>query len=143
MNDNLETYERIQTEGLNQKQLIVMMYAGITRFLKEAKQAISDKDFQTAHEKFDRSRKIVFHLMSTLNPEAGDIAEKLNALYVFLIEKITEANLKKDGSIVDEIVPIIDNIREGWESIKLDDKSIPDDKKKMSGKPAQQVSITI
>jgi flagellar protein FliS len=143
MNNNIKTYERIQTEGLNQKQLIVMMYDGIIRFLKEAGGSIEKENFDEAHQRFDRARKIVFHLLSTLNLEAGEIAEKLKALYIFLIEKITEANLKKERRIIEELIPIVENIKSGWEGIQLNDDSIPEDKRKLDGKQAQQVSITV
>ncbi|MBD3169726.1 MAG: flagellar export chaperone FliS [candidate division Zixibacteria bacterium] len=142
MNSSIQTYERVQAEGLNQKQLIVMMYNGISRFLSEAIEAIDKKELALAHEKFDRARKIVFHLLSTLNMEAGEISEKLRSIYLFLIEKITEANMKKDPALAKEIIPVVDNIRHGWESIKLTDESIPKEKRSISGKNNQQVSIT-
>ncbi|MCP4634756.1 MAG: flagellar export chaperone FliS [candidate division Zixibacteria bacterium] len=143
MKNNIKTYERIQTEGLNQKQLIIMMYSGINRFLREAQEALAKEEYSISHEKFNRARKVVFHLLSTLNLEAGEIAAKLKLVYLFLIEKITEANLTRNASLVNDLLPIVDNIKEGWEQIELNDESIPDDKRKISTQPNQQVSITI
>jgi len=141
---NIKTYEKVQAEGLNQKQLILLCYNGIIRFLNGAKEALEDNKNLDAHNSLDKARKIVFHLLSTLNFEAGgEIAEKLRVLYVFLIEKITEANMKKDSEIVDEIIPIVATVQEGWEGIELSDSSIPKEKKGIVGDMSGKLSITV
>ncbi|PJA29259.1 MAG: flagellar export chaperone FliS [candidate division Zixibacteria bacterium CG_4_9_14_3_um_filter_46_8] len=142
MNQNIKTYERVQTDGLNQKQLILILYNGVSRLLVEAKEAIAKKDDQLAHDKLDRARKVVFHLLSTLNFEAGEIAHMLSPLYSFIIVKITEANMKKDADLVDEIIPIVENIKEGWEGIQLDDKTILPENRRIIGN-SSQVCITV
>ncbi|MBD3233582.1 MAG: flagellar export chaperone FliS [candidate division Zixibacteria bacterium] len=143
MNDQIRTYERIQTDGLNQKQLIVMLYNGIIRFLAEARESLNSDDKQTAQVKFEKARKIVFHLLSTLNLDAGEIALKLKSLYSFMILEITEASMRSDAEIVDRLIPIVENVKKGWEAIELNDESISPDKRKIGGDVPQRVSFTI
>ena len=37
MDNNLRTYQRVQVSGLNQKELIVMLYSGALKFIDEGK----------------------------------------------------------------------------------------------------------
>ena len=45
------------------------------------------------------------------------VALLLGALNAFLIVKVSEANLRKSAAIIDELLPIVRTLREGWEQI--------------------------
>lgn len=112
-------YERTHVETADQRQLILMLYDGAIRFLHKAGQKIDADDVEAAHNYLIRSRQIVGELLATLKPEkAGKIGQNLHQLYVYLFNRLVEANLTKDKAIVDEALRIMTTLREGWAGMK-------------------------
>lgn len=108
------------TTATNQKQLIVMAYDGILQFLNRAKESMARKEVEATHIALTKARALVEELASTLNMDAGgEIARNLWNLYLFFMQKITEANLTKDPSHIDGIVPAIAELRDAWASLEI------------------------
>lgn len=98
----------------SKEQLLLMLVDGAVKFTKIGRQAIIDKDIQKAHNSLVRAQDIFVELMSTLDQKAGDWAVKLFSVYSYIKDKLFEANIKKDVSIIDEIFPLIEGIRDTW-----------------------------
>jgi flagellar protein FliS len=144
MNKQLKTYQQMHISGLDQKELIVLLYSGALRFIEEGKEIIPQKDVPLINEKLSKARNIFIHLLSTLNMEAGgEIADKLSALYAYFIEKITMANATKNVKDLDEIIPLIQAIKESWEKINFDDKAVPERGKSLGLKPIRVFSAEV
>ena len=146
MEKQLKTYQQMHVSGLNQQELIVLLYSGALRFIDEGRELITreKKDVPKIHEKLNRARNIFVHLLSTLNLEAGgEIASKLASLYSYFIEKITIANVTKDISGLDEIIPFIQGIKESWEKMELSKEELPESKKPAGLKPVQVFSTEV
>ena len=54
--------------------------------------------------------------------KGGEIADNLEMLYEYMIRRLTEANLKNDGTILDEVVNLLKPIKEAWDAIPEDVK---------------------
>ena len=110
-----KTYQNVNVQTSNQKQLILMLYDGMSRFMTKAIEAINQKDFESAHTNLSKVGMILLELLSTLREEkGGEIAQNLKKLYVFCYEQIVIANLKKDVSIIVDVRKILNNLRKGW-----------------------------
>ena len=98
-----------------------MLLDGAVKFSKIARQAILDKDVKKAHENIIKTQNIFYELMSTLDvSKGGDWAPKLMSIYEFIANKLMMANIKKDAAIMDEIIPLIEDIKDTWnEAYKL------------------------
>lgn len=130
MEQQLKTYQQMQISGLNQKELIVLLYSGALRFIEEGKSLLKTGDVPKIHEKLNRARNIFIHLLATLDMRAGgELASKLSSLYAYFIEKITIANVTKKEDSLNEIIPLIRDIKESWEKIDLADEAIPEKQK--------------
>lgn len=143
MQKNIEKYKETQIAGLKQKDLIVMLYGGAIQYLKEAKNQIKNNNVSGWQTSFDKARKIILHLYSTLNmKEGGIVAEKLQSIYAYIVEQICTANALKDTKIVDDIIPLLDTIKQGWEQI--DARSKPSQQKTEDMPPQKnQLSIKV
>lgn len=123
-------YRSAEIEVLNQRDLIVRLYQGMERFLIKAQLAMQNFDPGTAHENCQRTKAILVELMSTLNlEEGGEVAQQLQALYAFFLTQIVEANLRKDATRIEAILPIIVSLREAWQQVPDDlasRSSLPD-----------------
>jgi flagellar secretion chaperone FliS len=112
-------YERTKVETADQRQLILLLYDGAIRFMQKAMARIDANDIEAAHNYLVRSRDIVAELLSTLKPEkAGELGTNLQRLYVYVFNRLVEANLVKDKAIVAECVKLMSTLREGWVAIR-------------------------
>ncbi|MBA3845327.1 MAG: flagellar export chaperone FliS [Planctomycetes bacterium] len=111
-------YRSAEVEGLTQRDLLIKLYQGAERFLFQAQAAMRAKQSSDAHFGCVRAKAIFIELMSTLNFDlGGEVATQLRDLYVFLIATISEANLRKDPTKLESIMPVIATLRQGWEQV--------------------------
>ncbi len=113
-----KTYQDVQFTVNDRRRTLIMAFEGMIKFLHQASSAIENTEIETAHERLVRTKQILFHLLNGLDMEkGGEIAVNLKRLYIFLIDKVTEANLKKDPAIIDEILPIFKTLCSSWEEM--------------------------
>jgi len=113
-----KTYQDVKFAVNDRRRTLIMAFEGMIKFLYQASNAIKNTEIETAHERLVRTKQILFHLLNGLDMEkGGEIAVNLKRLYIFLIDKVTEANLKKDTAIIDEILPIFKTLCSSWEEM--------------------------
>ena len=62
--------------------------------------------------------RLIDHLNNTLDMERGQkIAEDLRALYVYMLARLTQANVTNDPQIVAEVVSLVETVKSGWDRI--------------------------
>lgn len=103
------------TTTTNQQELIVMAYDGILKFLRQGREHLLNSEYEQKHVNLSKAKAIIEELASTLNMDkGGEIAANLWNLYVYFLQAITEANISNDPRKIDEIIPAITELREGW-----------------------------
>jgi len=115
-NNANNTYKNNSIMYASKEQLLLMLLDGSIKFSKLARQAILDKDIKKSHENLLKTQNIYFELISSLDlSTAGSWGTDLVRIYQFIIEKLKMANVKKDIEILDEVMPLIQDIRNIWE----------------------------
>ena len=118
---DINKYLEMKISSMSQKELIVFLYESAVNLMEEARVTINDGDVPGTHQHLNRARNIFLHLLSTLDLEAGgDFAKKLSGLYSYFVEKITMANSTKDVQELDDIIPIVNDIKKAWQDLKPD-----------------------
>lgn len=108
-------YKNNSVNFASKEQLLLMLVDGAVKFSKIARQAIIDKDIIKAHENIVKTENIYYELMATLDVNsAGEWAKQLLSIYDFIVRRLTDANIKKDVKIMDEVIPLIEDIRDTW-----------------------------
>lgn len=107
-------YKNNSVNYASKEQLLLMLTEGAVKFCKIGRQAVVDKDVKKAHEALTRTQDIFTELMITLDTNAGEWAVQLYRVYDFIKEKLIEANMKKSLEIIDEILPLVEDINETW-----------------------------
>jgi flagellar protein FliS len=107
-------YKSNSVNYASKEQLLLMLVEGAVKFCKIGRQAIVDKNIPKAHDSLTRTQDIFTELMVTLDKEAGDWAVQLFKVYEFINYKIGEANMKKSIEIIDEVLPLIEDINTLW-----------------------------
>lgn len=100
------------------EQLLIMLVDGAVKYTKVARLALIKGDKERAHKELIRVQDIFGELIRTLDTNAGDFAQELLIIYSCIRQKLIEANIKKDISIIDETLPLIESVRDTWHEVK-------------------------
>lgn len=112
------TYKQNSVNFSSKEQLLLMLVDGAAKYVKIARQAILDKNISKAHDNLTRTQDIFYELMATLDVSSGENwLKNLMALYEFITRKLAEANIKKSTEILDEVIPLIDEIKDMWHEV--------------------------
>lgn len=110
------TYKINSVNYASKDQLLLMLVDGAVKFVKVGKQALIDKDVKKAHENIIKTQNIFYELMATLDvSKAGEWGQSLMRVYDFIVRRLIDANMKKDVGIIDEVIPLIENVKDTWE----------------------------
>lgn len=119
MNDKVNSYQKVDTMGKSQLELIIKVYDGALAEFKKAKAAIGDEKFDDGVKFLEKGQKFVTHLYTTLDMEkGGDISLQLSKLYVFILNQINIITATKDIAQIDDIIHILENLRAGWSGLE-------------------------
>lgn len=114
-------YKNNSVNYASREQLLLMLLDGAVKFSKVGRQAILDKDIKKAHENIVKTQDIFYELMVTLDTtKGGEWAHQLMNIYEFIVRRLSDANIKKDIDIINEVIPLIEDVRDTWnEAYKL------------------------
>ena len=108
-------YKNNSVNYASREQLLLMLLDGAVKFSKVGRQAIVDKDVKKAHENLVKTQNIFYELMVTLDvAKGGEWAQSLMDVYDFIVRRLTDANIKKDVEIMNEVIPLIEDVRDTW-----------------------------
>ncbi len=116
------SYRKISTQTAPPGQLVLMLFDGALRSLDRAQAGficleIGERN-TTIHNNLTRAIDIVRELNHSLDLEAGgQLAETLRNLYNFFESRLVESNLKKSRRGIDEIMPMLKQLRDAWFSM--------------------------
>src|SRR5580692_9826820 len=110
-----QKYKTTSVQSASREKLLLMLYEGSIRFIKQAIAAIEKKDIAGRGMNIGRAYDIVAELSNTLNFEAGgDLAKTLEQLYMFVTEQLTKANAKNDKKPLEDALKIMETLYSGW-----------------------------
>ena len=117
MNTNVQVYQqykRTSVETSPPGKLLLMLYNGCIKNIEHARTAINEKNPGLAHEQIVKAQDIIIELMATLNMDY-DISQRLLSVYDYIYNQMVEANIKKDGELLDEIQVFLVDLRNTWQ----------------------------
>jgi len=117
VNNPYQQYKQTAVATASPEKLILMLYEGGLRFLKQADEAIEHNNLVEAGKAIGKTQEVVGELISSLNPEAGEVSKNLQSLYTYINGRLIEANLKKDRQIVKEILGMFQEFHATWSEI--------------------------
>lgn len=111
-------YRSIQISTVDRGRLLLMMYEGATKFLKQAKAGLESKDIPKFARFLSKSQAIIAELANTLDFEKGGvIARDLDRLYDFMLFYLTEANLQKDPEKIQRVINLVETISGAYRQV--------------------------
>jgi flagellar protein FliS len=123
MSNGYSKYKRTSIESASKEKVLLMLYEGAIRFIKQAKEANQNKDVKTRGEMIGKAYDIVMELASSLDFKINEsIATNLEQLYIYIMEELTRANITGQEKHLDNSLKILNILYDGWlkavESIK-------------------------
>lgn len=106
-----QQYQRQSVMTMTQGEMLTKLYDEVIKQMSGAKICLTEKDLSAVNNALQKAQRILFYLKSTLDFKY-EISGNLDALYDFFIERTVQANLKKDAAILDEIIPMIEDLRD-------------------------------
>ncbi len=95
-------------------ELVVMLYDGARRFLRQAAMAMEEGEIERAHNTLRKAELIVDHLDSVLDYDQGEVAQNLHQIYRFCLAHLNSARLSQDASKLEEVSEMLGELREAW-----------------------------
>lgn len=111
-----QVYKQNQVTTASPAELTMQLYNGAIRFLDQAQEAIEQNNIETANERLVRVQDIVRELDMTLDT-ALEVGQQLEQLYDYMLHRLTEANIKKDSEIVQEVRELLSGLRDAWKEV--------------------------
>ncbi|MBS8265786.1 flagellar export chaperone FliS [Mesobacillus boroniphilus] len=99
------------------QELTALLYEGIIDNLEQAIELINDKSYVQANAKLQRTNDILHRLGVGLKYEAGPIGQQLDMLYNYMADQIIQANLRKDTTLLREMINLIQPIAQAWSDV--------------------------
>lgn len=110
-------YKQNSVNTASQEQLLIMLVDGAVKYTKIARLAILEKNMARAHKELVRVQDIFLELMITMDKDAGSYMKDLYNVYEFIKNELIKANIKKDVKIIDNVLPLIEEIRDMWHEV--------------------------
>lgn len=112
------TYEETAVTTQNKGRLVVMLYDGAIKYLKQANRAIQIGDSEAKGLYLTKAQNIISELNSALDMQAGgEITKNLRALYNFMSRQLSQANSNRDERLIAEVITILEDLNSAWRSI--------------------------
>lgn len=98
--------------------LIQMLMDGGLARMAQAKGALERGQTALKGELIGKAIAIVGGLREALDAEKGEeLAAQLDALYEYMMVRLSEANLKNDPAALEEVMGLLREVKSGWDAI--------------------------
>ena len=99
--------------------LVTMLYDGLLESIAEARSALVKRDIEVKGRAVSRAVRILEEgLRAGLNSNAGgELAHNLNALYSYISQRLTLANVRNDADVLTECYALVEPLRDAWVEI--------------------------
>jgi len=119
----IDTYAQVGVEtgvaAADPHKLILMLFDGTLAAISHARLAMSRKEIAAKGSAIGKAIAIVDGgLKASLDMSAGgELAERLSALYDYMLQRLLAANLRNDTAALDEVTRLLNELRGAWAQI--------------------------
>ncbi len=118
----LQEYQQVgkksAVEDASPHRLIQMLMEGALEKIAAAKRFMEQGAIQEKGAHISWAVSIIDGLRASLDKSAGgEIALNLEELYLYMMRRLTEANLKNEPAYLDEVTSLLIQIKSAWDAI--------------------------
>ena len=118
MTNPYKQYQRTQVVTASREKILLILYEGAIRFTKQARVAMNDKKVAEKGKAISKATAILSELMATLDFKiGGQLAQDLENLYIFMIDKLIEANVNNKVECLDDVEKLLNTLYTAWKDV--------------------------
>ena len=111
-------YKRTQVTTVDKGRLIILLYEGAIKFIRQAKECAESGDIEGKANNINRAMDVVAELNHSLNiTDGGEIAANLRRLYLFMSDQLLTGKVKKETHYLDEVTRLLSALNEAWNEV--------------------------
>lgn len=120
------SYIQEHCEEISSHQVISLLMDGALERASQALNALQKKDEEELEILVNKLVAIINGLKNSLNMDAGgEIAKNLDALYLYMVERITRAERENLESVIKESITLLNEVKGGWDGMSLETLQVP------------------
>lgn len=110
----LEQYKKTSVNTMTKAELLILLFDEAIKKLSRSKILMEQGDIENAKINLEKARKIFNYLMVNLDEKYG-VSQELADMYIFFNIEIIKASSMKSVKYIDEILPMVKELRDTWE----------------------------
>jgi flagellar protein FliS len=118
MSNPYSQYQKTQVTTASREKVLLMLYEGAIRFTKHAHAAMKQGKIAEKGKFISKATAILSELMATLDFKAGgQLAVDLENLYVYMIDRLIEGNIKNDPECLVNVEQLLMTLYDAWKDV--------------------------
>lgn len=99
--------------------LIQMLMEGGLQRVTQARGAMQHGNVALKGEQIGKAIAIIGGLRESLDhKQGGEVAGNLDRLYAFMQQRLSQANLRNEVALLDEVTELLREVKSGWDGIR-------------------------
>jgi len=117
-NNPYRAYQKTQVTTAKPEKILLMLYEGAIKFNKLAILKMKEKNVAEKGKNISKTLAIISELMNTLDHEkGGQIAADLENLYMFIMDKLIEANMYNRVEELEVVERLLTTLYTAWQDV--------------------------
>ncbi|MDE7062175.1 MAG: flagellar export chaperone FliS [Lachnospiraceae bacterium] len=116
INNGYAAYQNSKIMTASPAEITLMLYEGAIKFCNIAIMGIEEGNVEKAHANIMKVEHIIEEFQATLNRKYP-VAQDFDNVYVYLLQRLLEANMKKDRDILEEVLGHLRVMRDTWKDV--------------------------
>jgi flagellar protein FliS len=116
--NGVDVYKEHAVATQSKGRLIVMLYDGAIKFMNLAIKELEAGNYAEKGRYIVKAQDIINELNAVLDMDAGgEIAANLRGLYLYMLKRLSEANVQKDPRLIREVITLMEELNQGWKAV--------------------------
>jgi len=112
----ISRYKQVVVSTSTPGELLLALYDGLFRYLRQARLLIESKQRGKAAERVSHARAIIVELELALDHEVfPDLCANLSALYGFCLDRLRLATREDSTQAIDEVMRVLQPLHQAWQ----------------------------
>lgn len=111
-----EQYNQSKILTASPAEITLMLYEGAIKFCNIAIIGIEQGDIEKAHINIMKTQRIIEEFRNTLDRKYP-VAEEFDKVYIYILRRLFEANVRKDKEILEEVNEHLRSMRDTWKEV--------------------------
>ena len=120
-NRGYDAYAKNRILTASPAELTLMLYEGAIKFCNIAIVGVEENDIEKAHNNIQKVESVLNEFLATLDHKY-EVAKDFENVYNYMMERLVEANMKKDKAILEEVLGHLRTMRDTWKEIMQQNK---------------------